>query len=262
MATKLESSTTVERFHLWRRRAFIFNLELRSMTHISRLFALTVGAILLAASLLVLTHPARSAEPAKWTGIYAGASVGYASTTTETGLNWAGLGNVLTVDGFGAAGTSLAAHVGADIRIQNFVLGGFADWTKHDQEWSISSPFVGGTFASMKIEDAWTLGGRAGVLVGDTLIYGLIGYTTMSASDIAVPAVPLTIVVGDFKGWTLGGGLETHLGNNIFLAAEYRYTKFDGQTVDIATTPLSLSLEPETHEVKARVSYKFGLDLK
>lgn len=225
---------------------------------------LGLAAALSLIAAILATHDARAETKATpWTGVHVGASLGHAQTVTAVGADVAGLGTLATLDGIGTSGLSVGLSVGADLRIQQFLLGAFVDWTRHDQEWSLAVPaLVPGPLATWTIEDAWTIGGRAGVIVGDTLIYGLLGYTTLSTSDIAVPPVPLTLAVSDMKGWTLGGGLEMHLGQGIFLAAEYRYTRFDDQVIPIGGTPLSLALDPEMHEAKARLSYKFGLDLK
>lgn len=230
-----------------------------TMKNIAMLVAATA---LIIAGILFASGKVKAADRAPaWTGIYVGASVGYGATKSELGADVAGVGNLLTVDGLGTSGGSLGLKVGADIRVQQFVIGAFADWTHHDQEWSISSGLIpGGTLASLKLEDSWTLGGRAGVIVKDALVYGLVGYTTMRTSDIEIPAVPATLSMSDMKGWVLGGGIELALTDSIFLGAEYRYTQLDKKVWEADGT--SLSLSPEMHEVRASLTYKFGLDVK
>lgn len=228
-----------------------------------KMFLVAVGLMLAIAALVLAIHPAKAAEGPRWTGVYAGASVGYASTVTQADIGLAGVGTAASIDGLGSSGGSFGLQIGADLRVDRYLVGAFADWTMHNQEWSVSSPLLpGGTLASLDIDNQWTIGGRAGVIVGETLVYGLLGYTTMQTSDIDVPLVPISFAVSEFKGWTFGGGLETHLGGNIFLAAEYRYTKFDDQTVNLIPGVVDLNLSPEVHEAKARISYKFGFDTK
>lgn len=232
-------------------------------TYMKRTVELATAASLIMAAILIATGVKAADKSPAWTGIYVGASVGYGSTTTETGANVAGLGNLLTIDGLGSSGGSMGLKAGADLLVQQFLVGAFADWTHHDQEWSASSALIpGGTLASLKFDDSITLGGRAGMIVGDALVYGLVGYTTMRTSDITVPAVPLTLAVSDLKGWTLGGGIELALTNAIFVGLEYRHTQFDSQDIPLGFGNASLSLKPEMNEVRAALTYKFGVDVK
>lgn len=223
---------------------------------------IAVGATALAvATILAVLAGAARAEGVRWSGVYVGATLGYGSTTTKADADITGVGTILSVDGLGSSGHTMGLVVGADLQIDRLVIGAFADWTKHDQTWSASSPLLApGNLASLDIESQWTFGGRAGITVGNSLLYGLIGYTRMQTSDIDVPPAALTLAVPDLKGWVLGGGIDVALGNGLFLGAEYRFTRFD--SVDVAIVPgfASLNLDPETHEVKARLTYKLGTD--
>jgi outer membrane immunogenic protein len=72
-------------------------------------------------------------------------------------------------------------------------------------------------------------------------------------------------------GWTIGGGVETMLGQNWLARAEYRYADFGTDTVnDVRTctggcivgqaSPLSISyaMRVATHTAMVGVAYKFG----
>jgi outer membrane immunogenic protein len=243
--------------------AGVLSSQDRAMTANLKRIAVAIGALaLITMGILVATGHVKAAEKSPaWTGIYVGASVGYGATKSELGADVAGMGNLLAIDGLGTSGGSAGLKVGADLRVQQFLVGAFADWTHHDQEWSISSGLIpGGTLASLKLEDSWTIGGRAGVIVGNSLVYGLVGYTTLHTSDVEIPVVPAALAMSDLKGWTLGGGIDLALTDSIFLGAEYRFTQFDKQDWNLGGA--SLWMEPEMHEARASLTYKFGIDVK
>jgi hypothetical protein len=89
-----------------------------------------------------------------------------------------------------------------------------------------------------------------------TLVYGLVAYTEVKTSDIASPF--LTIAVPDLKGDSVGGGIETSLGNGFFLGAEYRFTQLDKVDLALGGTAV-LGIETEVHSATARLTYKLGL---
>ena len=221
---------------------------------------LVASALIVAIVIIATLQSAKADGAPRWTGVYAGASLGYAATTNKADATVAGLGNLLTVDGFGSNGGSAGVIVGGDIQVDRFVIGAFADWTKHDQAWSASSDLLPGTLASLKIQESWTLGGRAGITIGSGLVYGLLGYTQMKASDIDVPAAAVSFAVPEFKGLTVGGGVELAIAGGLFAGLEYRHTEFDRQSINLIPGVADLGLQPTVDEVRARLTYKFGFE--
>lgn len=220
----------------------------------------------LAAILIIMaeTFPAK-AQGKSWTGCYVGAHGGYAVSATETTASTPAFGGAaLTIDGFSGEGLAGGLGVGCDYQMQRVVIGGFADYTFQDVEFTANLsvpafPFSAG--GSVSIEDEWTIGGRLGVLLNDsTLAYGLLGYTQAKASDLAFTSTigDISFSVPDFKGWTIGAGFETRLMDNLTLAGEYRYTMFDSETVAILPGALDLGLEPDVHSIRMALRYKFG----
>ena len=103
---------------------------------------------------------------------------------------------------------------------------------------------------SAGIDDSATIYGKLGISLGDVLPYAVAGYTwaDAKASLFGVPASQ------SLEGWMLGGGVEFRLAHNVTLAGEYRYTKFDG----VQAVPGFLSLDPERHEIRAALKYRFN----
>lgn len=214
-------------------------------------------AFLIAALALGLTACKANAA---WTGCYVGAQAGVAATNTATGFDVAGAGTLLDIKGLGASGGVFGVHAGCDVKIQQFVVGGFADYAWHNQAIEINSPLLGGQIAKLSAENQWTIGARAGIAFTDaTLVYGLIGRTSMQMGDLEVLNGAAAFDVKSFEGWTYGGGLATEIMPNVRLAIEYRYAKFDKQTVDLIPGFLSTTLRPDQHTVQGRLSYNFDL---
>jgi opacity protein-like surface antigen len=178
--------------------------------------------------------PAVLAPAPSWTGCFASIGGGWAVSKTEVSIP--GVGGL---DGLGADGV-LAAGGGCDLQMGQVVVGGWADYSWHqDHDVTLTTPWGS---ASTGLNEAWAVGGRAGVLVGPSLIYGLAGYTEAKLD------------IGDHTGVVYGGGVELPIGAGFALKGEYRYSDLEsiryGGFVDV---------DPDVHEVRAAISYRIGV---
>lgn len=209
---------------------------------------------------------AKDAKSVAWTGCHVGAHVGYSSLNTDANIDVVGFPVSAGINGLGASGGVIGAGVGCDIRIpsSDFVVGAFGDWTRNDLDHSASLT-LGGLNASAKysLDDAWTIGARAGYLVTEsTLVYGLAGYTVADTSPVTGKIDGLgsaSFSVGDLKGWTLGGGIEVNLTDGLFLKGEYRYTMYDGESVALVPGLVNLNLDTDEHSARVGLLYRFGM---
>ena len=225
---------------------------------------LIIGILLacgLAVGAAVLASVAKAEGPPKWTGCYLSAGLGVAATNNRATADLVGVGALLGVDGLGSSGRAVGVGGGCDLQIQQIVVGVLGDYTWHDQGWSIASPLAGGTIASMNLDTQWMLGGRAGIVVGNALVYGLIGYTELEMKNLLIPLVPVTANPGAFKGVSVGGGIEMGLGGGFFLGAEYRFSQFDKQTLAVVPGAINIGVDPEVHSVQAKLLYKFNFEV-
>lgn len=181
------------------------------------------------------------AEAQTRTGFHIGIHGGMSMANTE--LSAGGL----SIDGLGAEGTVAGIHVGADYQLPGsaIVVGAFADYNWQDVEFSIS-PVL-----SASLKESYTLGARAGVVVGSAMPYLLVGYTSAETSaefgGVSVANTPT------LTGWTWGGGIEFDVAPNIVLAGEYRFTKFDTETIGGF-----VNLDTDQHTAMVRLSYRVG----
>lgn len=194
--------------------------------------------------------------------LFALCSVGMAEAQTRTGFHIGIHGGMsmantelsaggLSIDGLGSEGMVAGIHVGADYQLPGsaIVVGAFADYNWQDVEFSIT-PVL-----SASLKESYTLGARAGVVVGSAMPYLLVGYTSAETSaEFGGASVADTPTL---TGWTWGGGIEFDVAPNIVLAGEYRFTKFDTETIGGF-----VNLDTDQQTFLARISYRFGGDGK
>lgn len=215
------------------------------------------------ATLALLLASATTAS-AGWTGCRIGVIGGVAAANTGLDVALTGIPISGGVDGFGSDGFAGGGLVGCDYQMDRIVVGAFADYQLQDLKWSAGlalGPNSGKLETSLG--DQWSVGVRAGItLTPTTLLYGQVGYTeaksdpiTLSINGTAVGSVG----VEDAQGWFVGGGIESEfLMPNLFLALDYRFTRFDSRAIDLGGLPATANLDTDVHAIKAILTYKFG----
>ncbi|HXF89572.1 MAG TPA: outer membrane beta-barrel protein [Xanthobacteraceae bacterium] len=191
-----------------------------------------LGAMSLA---LVLVASGVTSAFAQWSGPWVGVHGGVANSTTSI------LGLIDDTDNEFVGGIS----AGFDVRLgRTVVVGVFTDYTFMD----VSAAFGP---ATVSLDEQWTIGGRAGVLLGDVLAYVMLGAVQQATGD----NIP-TVTVSDFDGMMYGVGAEALITNNISLAGEVRYVTF---SESLSTGgPLTLPLDTEQVTAMVRLNYRFG----
>jgi outer membrane immunogenic protein len=132
--------------------------------------------------------------------------------------------------------------------------------------------FVPGDTLSVKNDWQASIRGRIGYAWDRFMVYAT-GGVAFANLEATVALQPVGGVPGLFAsasdtltGWTVGGGIEFGLWDNWSLGAEYRFSSFDAgdfalgnlPVTLITTAPLRSSFDLETHEVTARLNYRFG----
>jgi outer membrane immunogenic protein len=190
------------------------------------------------------------APEAAWTGFYLGLGGGGGAANHDIKANIEGLAAEL--NGLGADGGFGTVEVGYDRQFGRFVAGVFFNYDFTDINTSAS---ISSFSASYDLDGIWTAGGRLGYLVNQsTLAYVLAGY-----SEAHFTVSPSNRYIGDqtYSGFTVGGGLETHLGGNWFGKVEYRFIGLDTQTL-FDRGGLTITDDADIHEGRFVVSYKLG----
>jgi outer membrane immunogenic protein len=128
-------------------------------------------------------------------------------------------------------------------------------------------PFVAGDAFTLSNDWQASIRGRLGWAFDRVLVYAT-GGVAWANFEATAALVGLPVVSADktLTGWTVGGGFEWGFTPNWSLGVEYRFSQFDGDnfglgtvTVAGATFPFTVNSELETHEITARVNYRFNL---
>lgn len=172
-----------------------------------------------------------------WTGPYVGVQVGY---------DWFDVNN----------------RGRADAKPDGFTVGGFAGYNFQPN----ASPLVVGVEADINYSDArggrrfrsdidWTgaVRGRAGVAFDNLLVYGAGG---VAFADHNIKARPGGSDNSTAVGWTIGGGVEAALTDNVTARVEYRYSDFGTDTFSVANT--RVKSEATDNRVLLGLGYKFS----
>ncbi len=196
-----------------------------------------------------------------WTGFYLGVGGGGAMTNDDLKLSDTNKrpsrNSGAEVKGLGGEGGFGTVQVGYDRQFGSFVGGVFFDYDFDSVNGDITAN-VGKTSykASWSLNDSWSAGGRLGYLVNpSTLAYALAAYTEADYS------LPKGLSNPTRDGYTVGGGLETKLGGNWFVKAEYRFTQLNTVTLyDHASTWKTVKLTDQADEQTGRLvlTYKLG----
>jgi opacity protein-like surface antigen len=228
-------------------------------------------------------------RPLDWSGVYFGVGSGYQWSSIDVHGPAAPFGIGITSDHNEAF---VAAHLGAQHQFGAIVLGVEGGWLSTfradhgSHEFCDSVPPVltrpilaPGDFCTARLQDIFTIGGRAGYAAGKWMPYVTGGYAN-GAFDFE-NRIP-TVSPGGTQlqeeahkrlgGWYIGGGLEWAISPGWSTGIEYRHYEFDSGTTTAfcASTggasgcaPLGSPLErvkfeATTDTVEARVSWRWG----
>lgn len=206
------------------------------------------------------------AEPAfSWTGFYGGVQGGYAwgndNTKEYLTSTWQFIG---LQNFFKPNGIAYGVHAGANYQTGNLVVGVEADAEGARLRGGFvdppAAPFNPGGYGRTKIDFQGSMRVRFGYAFDRVLVYATGGLamanfqSTYSNWALLSEAFDKTV-----SGWTVGGGVEYALTNNLTIRSEYRYTDFGliQNHSQIAFPGFSGTQKPRYSTVRAGISYKF-----
>lgn len=224
-----------------------------------------------------------------WTGCYANAGGGYGlwnidhniepipgiapatASTTDGGRGWFGR--------FGGGCDYQFRPFGYDV-----VVGGFGDYDAMNLTGTVQTQLISLTGfplqSSEKEQNAWSVGGRLGLLITPTVLGffdgGFTQTTFGSLAEFTAFGVPSGAGFGGatYRGWFLGSGFETSLASvipglalpGLYLRTEYRYSSYnttDLPQINLATGApgapvVALRMTPTVQSVATTLVYKFN----
>ncbi len=228
-------------------------------------------ALLLGSALASPAIAADIQQPiSSWTGWHAGAGVGYGMVNHEIDLDVNALGGInAEFSGIGGEGGLATIEAGYDHEVgSNYLIGAQVDYTYSGISTDISG-FVGPASASYQLEASNSISAivRGGRLVnGHTLLYSLAGWTHTwwnADASLSLGGPPLGLSYDyETNGLTLGGGIESVVGNNTTLKLEYRYTMNEPETIFAIPGLVDLEENANVHTMRAVLSYRPGMVAK
>jgi outer membrane immunogenic protein len=208
-----------------------------------------------------------------WSGFYLGINAGYGrATSTGTATFNSPFFGIATATASGdASGVIAGGQVGANWQMGTFVLGAEGDFQWSNQKKNIVTGCgIGCTLTETGGVDSFgTARLRIGGAFDRVLIYATGGAAWTNASDnLSGTAFGFTanlVSVSTSKiGWTVGGGVEVAVIDNLIARAEYLYISTNDATATGTVTPLlGGGTITETAQLKDSIvrfglSYKFG----
>lgn len=213
-----------------------------------------------------------------WSGFYIGGHVGakWADHDGDIFLDNAVGFTPLGLAGFGNGGEDETAfkgggQIGFNWQAGGWVFGIEGDFSATSLERTFvccgplvpPNTFVVGDTFSVKNDWQASVRGRLGYAWDRFLVYGTggVAFANLEAT-VALVGVPGFFSASDtLTGWTAGGGIEFGLWDNWSLGVEYRFSSFDASDFalgNLGIFPLRSSFDLETHEVTARLNYRFS----
>ncbi len=236
-----------------------------------------------------------------WTGSYVGVNVGGAWTNTD--FDPSTMLNILpnTVTAYPTVGASASSIIGGGQAGYNWQIGTFVLGVEQDFQFTSMKPgfvygaapvvpggvLVAGDGFSANIKYMGATRAKIGWAWDRVLLYAaggletavVDGTGTYAARAGGSPALSFTDARKFHTGWTIGGGIDWAMTNNVFLGVDYRYFDLGTQTYNLgavtpgivipgigafpgATQTVSTNIHPRGSEVLARLNVKLnGLGL-
>ena len=189
-----------------------------------------------------------------WSGLYVGASAGYAfGKSSQRDVGAIAGGN------YDVKGGMIGGAVGYNWQIQNYVYGLEADASFASIAGSSSMCGVTAHVCGTKSDALGTVRARGGYAIDNTLIYatGGLAVAQIKAYDAGFLLVTAESGSAVRLGWTVGAGVEQKLDAHWSVKAEYLYTSFARATYFTLTGLAPEKVDMSANIVRAGVNYKF-----
>lgn len=161
-----------------------------------------------------------------------------------------------------AEGIIYGASVGYDIDLGGVVIGPEAEFTFSSTKAEFDNgDFEGFGLGNVSAERDLYLGARVGARVGDSALAYVKGGYTNATFDTEVNNGTQVFTEGfDTDGYRIGGGVEVALSQNMFVNAEYRYSKYseaEADYVDEIPDGSRFDIDLDRHQVAVGLGVRF-----
>ena len=191
-----------------------------------------------------------------WTGFYVGGALGAGAVVHQ--LNSNSIPGGLEFNGLGGEGIFAELNGGYDYDFGSWVAGVQVDGRYSGISTDLN---LGGLGISVDADYGFDVLARAGLKLSEsTLAYALAGYSWQHFNIDIPSAIGGSDIDWDSSGFSVGGGLETAVTENVSVNLEYRYSQFEDHdfSSEFNAPSGSLEVEPSFHTVRIGAKYKFN----
>jgi outer membrane immunogenic protein len=218
-------------------------------------------------------RPPPVAAAYNWSGFYLGANAGYGRVTSTGVVTWTipFFGVISDTSNGTASGVIAGGQIGANWQMGMFVLGAEGDFQWSNQKKNIISGCGFGCTLTETggIDSFGTARLRIGGALDRVLVYATGGAAWTNASDnLSGTAFGVTAnlvsLSGSKIGWTVGGGVEVVVVDNLIARVEYLYISTSDLTGTGTVSPLigggtiTETAQLKDSIIRVGLSYKFG----
>lgn len=192
-----------------------------------------------------------SAPAYSWTGFFVGGAIGAGAIADEIKLG----GGVASLNGFGGEGAFGELSVGYDHEFNSVWIAGIQAGGRYSGMTTLLGESAGDKFEG-KADYGFDVLARIGAKLNEaTLAYVLGGYSWQHIKEERSSGPATMTNSWSTDGFSIGGGLETAVSNNVSVNLEYRYSKFGGEDYDSGGMWETI---PAFHTVRVGTKYKFN----
>jgi outer membrane immunogenic protein len=222
------------------------------------------------ALLCVGAMPAHAQFVPSWQGFYVGLTAGFArsrASVDASDLAVAGITSPGSISGLSANGASIGFGGGLNWQAGLLVFGVEGDWSRlslrADVPFSGTIAPFGAVSGTLGADLNWiaTARARAGISVGQALVYGTAGLAVAGASgELTIFGAGAPVAFSDsawLAGWVLGGGLEYSLSSVWTIKGEFTRVHVGSGPFSSAAGAVPLSSSIDIYTLRGGLNYKF-----
>jgi outer membrane immunogenic protein len=203
-----------------------------------------------------------------WQGFYVGLTAGFArskATIDASELAIAGITSPSSISGLSTNGASIGFGGGFNWQAGMLVFGVEGDWSRltlrNDIPFSGTIVPFGAVSGTLAADLDWvaTARARAGISIGQTLVYGTAGLAVAGVSgEVVIFGAPAAFSdTAWLPGWVIGGGIEYALSPVWTIKGEFMRLHVGSGPLSSSAGAVPLSSSIDVYNVRAGLNYKF-----
>jgi outer membrane immunogenic protein len=181
-----------------------------------------------------------------WTGLYFGGAGGYGQSDKVSATIGGLTGSVSTTD--------LKGFFGGGTFGYNYQTGWLVIGAESDAFFSDIKTLDVNTLED-KLQYFGSVTGRLGFALASSLLYVKGGYAWANNQLILGPSIKESLM---HSGWTIGGGLEYMVKQNVSAKVEYMHCEYSSSSYLTEFIPNGIGLGVTVNTIKAGINYHFG----